>query len=61
MRDIMKNEAAESKRSDFPCPAVHSDVLKPFRSMADGKTYDSKSTYFESLKRNECRVVEDGE
>ncbi len=51
----------ESKRSSFPCPYIAGDSVKPFRSMADGKMYDSKSTYFESLKRNECLVVEDGE
>ncbi len=57
----MKDDNSASKRSDFPCPYIATDTVKPFRSMADGKVYDSKSTYFESLKRNECRVVEDGE
>lgn len=57
----MTDDNSASKRSDFPCPYIATDTVKPFKSMADGKTYDSKSTYFESLKRNGCRVVEDGE
>lgn len=48
-------------RSDLPAPNFITDGVAPFKSMADGKMYDSKSVYYESLKRNECRIVESGE
>lgn len=48
-------------RSDLPAPNFILDGAEPFKSMADGKIYDSKSTYYESLKREGCRIVEPGE
>lgn len=42
-------------------PNIIKDSIAPMKSMADGKTYDSKSRYYESLKRADCRIVEKGE
>ncbi len=37
-------------RSDLPAPGLISDHHEPFKSMADGRTYDSKSAYRRTLK-----------
>lgn len=38
-------------KSDLPTPMLISDQLADVRSMHDGKVYDSKSRYYESLRR----------
>ena len=35
---------ASPARSDFPCPMIIRDEIKPVRSMADGNWYDSMSS-----------------
>lgn len=42
--------AEQVERTVSPYPAIITDRHKPFRSMADGKWYDSKSAYRRSLK-----------
>lgn len=50
--DLNKPRPEPNKaRSDFPCPAIHSDTfLDPVQSMADGKYYDSKRSMLASYK-----------
>jgi hypothetical protein len=48
-------------RSDIGAPMVIIDTAEPFMSHADGRMYDSKSTYYRSLKAHGCRIVETGE
>jgi hypothetical protein len=38
------------KRSDFPCPGIISDVMRPGRSQLDGRMYDSRSAYDASIR-----------
>ncbi len=37
-------------RSDFPTPRIMSDHIDPVKSMADGKTYDSKSALYRTYR-----------
>lgn len=46
-------------RSSLPCPAIRSDGMEAIRSMADGRLYDGKSAYYESVKRAGCEIVGD--
>ena len=48
-------------RSDLSAPMVVSDNADPFFSHADGRTYDSKSQYYRTLKEKGLRIVEPGE
>lgn len=43
-------ETTPDNRSDLPTPGLIRDQIDPFKSMADGKLYDSKSAYRETLK-----------
>lgn len=47
----------ESKRSALPSPMIISDTTSPFRSMLDGKMYDSKSRYERTVKDAGCIIV----
>lgn len=47
----------ESKRSALSSPMIISDNMAPIRSMADGKVYDSKSSYEQGVRAKGCRVV----
>jgi hypothetical protein len=38
-------------------PYVRTDGMDPIRSMADGKIYDSKSGYYQSVRRADCEIV----
>jgi hypothetical protein len=38
-------------------PNIRTDGMDPVKSMADGKTYDSKSAYYGSVKRAGCEIV----
>ncbi|WP_395443581.1 hypothetical protein [Caulobacter sp. UC70_42] len=47
----------ESKRSALAAPMIISDNMAPVRSMADGKVYDSKSSYERGVRDKGCRIV----
>jgi hypothetical protein len=36
---------------------IISDTAEPFKSMADGQVYDSKSNYYKSLKQGDFEIV----
>lgn len=59
-RDIMDTDVLKIK-SLFPSPYVRLDGMSPMKSMGDGKSYDSKSAYYGSLKDQGYRIVEDSE
>ena len=44
-------------RTGLPAPMVISDTADAFKSMADGKFYDSKSSYRAELKRQGMREI----
>ena len=46
----LREDYAPPERSDLAAPQIISDTHEPFRSMADGKIYDSKSAYRATLK-----------
>ncbi len=50
------------ERASISCSGPHGimDTIE-LKSMADGKMYDSRSQYYESLKRNDSRIIEAGE
>jgi hypothetical protein len=61
---FLREDYQAPNRSDLPSPSLISDQHAPFVSMADGKTYDSKSAYRATLKQrgltevgNEAPVV----
>jgi len=47
---FLREETVPDNRSDLASPGLIRDQTDPFRSMADGKLYDSKSAYRETLK-----------
>jgi len=55
--NVMDLEFEESKRSPLGAPMIISDNMAPIRSMADGKMYDSKSSYERGVRATGCRVV----
>lgn len=49
-----------SKRSDtVTAPYIRTDGMEAIRSMADGRVYDSKSAYYDSVKAAGCEIVGD--
>lgn len=44
-------------RADLPSPAIRPDGMRAIKSMADGRTYESKSAYYKSVSRSGCEVV----
>lgn len=40
-------------------PFVRTDGMDAVQSMADGRTYDSKSAYYASVRRAGCEIVGD--
>lgn len=46
----LRPDYAPPERSDLAAPQLIRDHHEPFRSMADGKVYDSKSAYRATLK-----------
>jgi hypothetical protein len=51
---VPKREAASMTPS---APGVIGDAMQPIRSMADGRMYDSKSQYRQSLRERGCIEV----
>lgn len=49
--------AQTNQRSALPCPMVITDDVEPFRSMADGKVYTSKSRYYAETKARGYEIV----
>ena len=47
---FLRPDPAHDTRSDLPAPRLIRDHTEPFQSMADGKLYDSKSAYRQTLK-----------
>lgn len=43
-------ETTPDNRSDLPTPGLIRDQIDPFKSMADGRLYDSKSAYRRTLR-----------
>ncbi len=46
----LREDYSPPERSDLSAPSLIRDQHEPFKSMADGRTYDSKSAYRQSLK-----------
>lgn len=57
----IRNDDVLRIKSLFPSPYVRLDGMSPMKSMGDGKSYDSKSAYYSSLKAQGYRIVEDSE
>ena len=55
--NVLDLEYEEPKRSHLSAPMIISDNMAPVRSMADGKIYDSKSSYERGVRAKGCRVV----
>lgn len=47
---------APDRRSLLPTPGVIGS-MEPIMSMADGRVYDDKRSYYKSLARHNCEVV----
>lgn len=48
---------APKQRADLAAPAVVRDYMEPMQSMADGREYDSRSSYYKSLKEQGMEIV----
>lgn len=42
---------------EYDTPMIIKDRMNPIKSMADGKTYESKSAYYKSLKAQGYEIV----
>ena len=40
-------------------PYIRTDGMDPLVSMADGRTYDSRSAYYDSVRQAGCEIVGD--
>jgi hypothetical protein len=47
----------ERARSSLPAPMIISDHLDGVKNPVDGKTYDSKSAYYQAVKEAGCEIV----
>lgn len=47
------------QRSSLPCPSIRPDGMAEIKSMHDGRPYDSRSGYYNSLKRDGYAIVEE--
>ena len=47
----------ERARSSLPAPMIISDHLDGVKNPVDGKTYDSKSAYYQTVKAAGCEIV----
>lgn len=48
---LRKREVSENRcRADLPTPMIMSDSIDPIKSMADGRTYDSKSALYRTYR-----------
>lgn len=56
-----KHNEFDEKRSDFPSPAIRPDGMSAIKSMADGRVYDGKSAYYQSVKRAGAEIVGDAD
>ena len=45
-----REETTPDNRSELAAPGLIRDQIDPFKSMADGKLYDSKSAYRQTLR-----------
>lgn len=55
--EVLRERAlAAPERSSFPRPLVIG-TMDPIRSMADGRIYDDKSSYYKSVARAGCEIV----
>jgi hypothetical protein len=56
---VEKSYVVSLARSSLPAPMIIKDTTEPFLSHADGKMYDSKSSYYQTLKERGLRIVEE--
>ena len=47
----------ERARSSLPAPSIIRDGLDNVRNPVDGRTYDSKSAYYQAVKAAGCEIV----
>ena len=43
--------------SDLPCPMIISDTLHDVVNPLDGKPYDSKASYYRTVRENDCQIL----
>lgn len=55
--NVLDLEYEAPKRSPLGAPMIIFDNMQPIRSMADGRMYDSKSSYERGVRATGCRVV----
>ncbi len=55
---IDKREAPPLHRA-AAAPMIRPDGMAPLRSMADGRTYDSRSAYYASVRAAGCEIAGD--
>ena len=56
---LVDKKAAPPLHPSAPAPMVRPDGMEPIRSMADGRTYESRSGYYASVRAAGCEVVGD--
>lgn len=54
---LVPKHLAQPLHAGAPAPMIRTDGMDPIRSMADGRMYDSKSSYYGSVKAAGCEIV----
>lgn len=57
--ELVDKRLAPPLHASFDAPMVRPDGMTPTRSMADGRIYDSRSRYYDSVRRAGCEIVGD--
>jgi|WetSurMetagenome_2_1015567.scaffolds.fasta_scaffold114713_3 hypothetical protein len=57
--ELVDKRFAPPLHASSDAPMVRPDGMAPIRSMADGQVYDSRSRYYDSVRRAGCEIVGD--
>jgi len=55
--ELVEKHLAAPLHASGEAPMIRTDGMDAVRSMADGKMYDSRSRYYESVKRAGCEII----
>ncbi len=55
--ELVDKRQAPPLHAAQPAPMIRPDGMAPIRSMADGRTYDSRSAYYASVRAAGCEIV----
>ena len=57
--ELVDKRRAPPLHASSDAPMIRPDGMAPIRSMADGRIYESRSRYYDSVRRAGCEIVGD--